>query len=50
MRDKLMPNRDEWNKFLNNGENKSELLKAITNYYKSKSVTDKLKYPYPNDT
>ena len=31
--------------FLNNGENKSELVKAITDYYKSKSIREKLKYP-----
>ena len=37
--------RDNWDKFLNNGENKSELVKAITNYYKSKSIREKLKHP-----
>ena len=37
--------RDNWDNFLNNGENKSELVKAITDYYKSKSIREKLKYP-----
>ena len=32
--------RDDWDKFLNNGENKSELVKAITDYYKSKSIRE----------
>ena len=40
-----MPTRDNWDKFLNKGENKSELLKAITDYFKSKSIREKLKYP-----
>ena len=40
-----MPTRDDWDKFLNKGENKSELLKAITDYFKSKSIREKLKYP-----
>ena len=40
-----MPTRDDWDKLLNNGENKSELVKAITDYCKSKSVREKLKYP-----
>ena len=40
-----MTTRDDWDKFLNNGENKSELVKAITDYYKSKSIREKLKYP-----
>ena len=39
-----MLTRDDWDKFLNNGENKSELVRAITNYYKSKSIREKLKY------
>ena len=30
---------------MNNGENKSELVKAITDYFKSKSIREKLKYP-----
>ena len=30
---------------MNNGENKSELVKAITNYCKSKSITEKLRFP-----
>ena len=30
---------------MNNGENKSELVKAITNYCRSISITKKLKYP-----
>ena len=30
---------------MNNGENKSELVKAITNYHKSKSIRKKVKYP-----
>ena len=37
--------RDDWDKFLNNGENKSGLVKAITDYYKSKSIREKFKYP-----
>ena len=33
-------------KFLNNGGNKSELVKAITDYYyKPKSIREKLEYP-----
>ena len=40
-----MLTRDDWDKFLNSGENKSELVKAITDYYKSKSIREKLKYP-----
>ena len=40
-----MQTRDNWEKILNNGENKSELVKAITDYYKSKSIREKLKYP-----
>ena len=40
-----MLTRDNWEKILNNGENKSELVKAITDYYKSKSIREKLKYP-----
>ena len=35
--------RDDWDKYLNNGENKSELVKAITDCYKSKSIKEKLK-------
>ena len=30
---------------MNNGENKSELVKSITDYYISKSTWEKLKYP-----
>ena len=41
-----MPTRDDWDKFLNNGGNKSELAKAITDYYyKPKSIREKLEYP-----
>ena len=41
-----MPTRDDWDKFLNNGGNKSELVKAITDYYyKPKSIREKLEYP-----
>ena len=40
-----MPTRNDSDKFLNNGENKSELAKAIIDYYKSKSIRQKLKYP-----
>ena len=40
-----MPTRDDWGKFLNNGENKSQLVKVIADYYKSKSIREKLKYP-----
>ena len=40
-----MPTWDDWDKFLNSGENKYELVKAITNYYKSKSIRERLKYP-----
>ena len=39
------PTRDDWDKFLSNEENKSELVKAITDYYKSKSIREKLKWP-----
>ena len=41
-----MPTQDDWAKFLNNGKNKSELVKAITDYHKSKSTREKLKYPF----
>ena len=37
--------RDDRNKFLNDGENKGEPVKDITDYYKSKSIREKLKYP-----
>ena len=40
-----MLTRDDWDKFLNNVENKSELVKAITNFYKSKPRKEKLEYP-----
>ena len=40
--------RDNWDKFLNNGENKSELVKAITNYYKSKSIRNLDNYQQPS--
>ena len=39
-----MSTRDDWAKFLNNGKNKGELVKAITDYHKSKSTREKLKY------
>ena len=41
-----MPTQDDWAKLLNNGKNKSELVKAITDYHKSKSTREKLKYPF----
>ena len=37
--------RDDWENFLNNAENKSELVKIITDYYKSKLIWKKLKSP-----
>ena len=40
-----MPAQDDWDKSLNKGENKSELVKAITDYFKSRSIREKLKYP-----
>ena len=39
-----MLTRDDWDKFLNNRENKSKLVKAITDYYKFKSIREKFKY------
>ena len=39
-----MITRDDWSKVLNNGENKSKLVKAITDYYKFKSIRGKSKY------
>ena len=36
---------DDWENFLNNAENKSELVKIITDYYKSKLIWKKLKSP-----
>ena len=40
-----MSTRNDWDKVLNYRENKSELVKVITNYCKSKSIREKLKYP-----
>ena len=39
------PTRDDLDKFLSNEENKSELVKAITDCYKCKSIKEKLKWP-----
>ena len=35
---------------MNNGENKSELVKAITDYYKSKSIRDMKEMPHEEKT
>ena len=40
-----MLTRDNWDKFVNNRENRSELVKSITDYHKSKPIREKLKYP-----
>ena len=40
-----MPKRKDWDSFLRNSENKTEMIRFLVNYYKTDVVRSKLKIP-----